>query len=109
MNVLSGVTPLQHILIEILVNYNELHICRSLKAAGVNQRQRDQKKFLWYNLYSWLVPLILTVITIIIHDTDAVPDEFMPKIGKTQCFFETSIPAFLIIFFILIYFIYLFI
>ncbi|XP_017780275.1 PREDICTED: G-protein coupled receptor Mth-like isoform X1 [Nicrophorus vespilloides] len=60
----------------------------TMKLIKVGNKRRDRKRFIFYNLYGWGVPTVLTLITYVIYKTDCVPDPIKPVIGRGTCFFQ---------------------
>jgi G protein-coupled receptor Mth (Methuselah protein) len=49
---------------------------------------KDQKRFIFYCLYAFGVPIILTLIIIIIDKTQFIPESFRPNMGVNRCWIE---------------------
>lgn len=49
-----------------------------------------RKKFFYYCLYGWGMPILLTILKITLQYTNIVPQEYRPNIGTKTCFFDTD-------------------
>ncbi|XP_011179744.1 probable G-protein coupled receptor Mth-like 2 [Zeugodacus cucurbitae] len=49
----------------------------------------EHKRLLYYSLYAWGLPAVMTIITVIIQYS-SLPDELKPGIGDTVCFLKTN-------------------
>ncbi|XP_013792846.1 uncharacterized protein LOC106476765 [Limulus polyphemus] len=48
---------------------------------------RQWRRFLGYSLYSWLTPVILVVVTVVIEQQENVSNEYKPGFGLYHCWF----------------------
>ncbi|XP_054283083.1 G-protein coupled receptor Mth2-like [Macrosteles quadrilineatus] len=46
------------------------------------------RKFLWYSLYAWLVPLAITSVTFLVDNYKLVPQGILPNMGLRYCWFH---------------------
>ncbi|KAK7870937.1 hypothetical protein R5R35_012158 [Gryllus longicercus] len=47
----------------------------------------EQSKFLWYSLYAWGGPAVITAVAIALEFAEGLPDHIVrPDLGKTSCF-----------------------
>lgn len=46
----------------------------------------EEKRFLYYSLFAWGIPLLLDLIYIIMDSVDSTPDFLKPNAGQTMCF-----------------------
>ncbi|XP_065163880.1 uncharacterized protein [Atheta coriaria] len=60
----------------------------TMRVLNVQNKRKDQKKFLYYNLYAWGVPIIICGFAVTAHIFKFLPDEYSPHIGKVKCYFE---------------------
>lgn len=59
-----------------------------------NNSTREWRKFLWYSLYGWGSPLIITIITVCLEFAENLPESVIrPDFGRKSCWMETA-PAF---------------
>ncbi|KAB0797182.1 hypothetical protein PPYR_08176 [Photinus pyralis] len=74
----------------------------SMRVDGINQKKRERKRFLWYCLYSWTIPLVITLSAFTVQEFKSSLPESMeplaPALGDFSCFFEesTNLVAFLV-------------
>ncbi|KAF5289044.1 hypothetical protein FQA39_LY03923 [Lamprigera yunnana] len=66
----------------------------SMRVDGINQRKRERRRFIYYCLYSWSIPLVITLSAYFVQDFRySLPDfmkPFVPTLGEFSCFFEES-------------------
>lgn len=46
----------------------------------------EKKQLLWYQVYAYGLPLILTIIIFVIDNIKSLPEHFQPNIGVVSCF-----------------------
>lgn len=61
---------------------------RSIRATGINHKEKERKKFLLYSLCALSFPLLWTTFTIICFLTNFLPESITPQLGKHRCFLE---------------------
>ncbi|XP_055853658.1 G-protein coupled receptor Mth2 [Episyrphus balteatus] len=69
----------------------------SQRAHSMNNKHN--KKFIFYSLYGWGLPSLLTTITICLTKFDILSDHLRPKFGKGRCWFEHTLAKSQLIFF----------
>ncbi|KAF5285726.1 hypothetical protein FQR65_LT02254 [Abscondita terminalis] len=66
----------------------------SMRVDIINQKKRERRRFLYYCLYSWSIPLIITLTTYAVQSfKQSLPESmkpFIPTLGEFSCFFEES-------------------
>ncbi|KAL7044183.1 hypothetical protein ACKWTF_001819 [Chironomus riparius] len=71
----------------------------SVRASQGIRRTKEMKRFVYYSLYAWGFPFLMTIFTSMMNIYDVLPEKFKPKIGVTKCWFEEqSSPGHLIFF-----------
>uniref|UniRef100_A0A1E1WCB0 G-protein coupled receptors family 2 profile 2 domain-containing protein n=2 Tax=Pectinophora gossypiella TaxID=13191 RepID=A0A1E1WCB0_PECGO len=56
--------------------------------GGSSNKRRERKRFAWYGLYAWGVPLVLTSITIAMQFSNDLPSHIIrPGFGSRRCWF----------------------
>ncbi|KAL0273599.1 UNVERIFIED_CONTAM: hypothetical protein PYX00_006232 [Menopon gallinae] len=64
---------------------------RSVRAARMNPSSKEKVQFLWYSLYSWSMPSLLTGLCAAAdYVPDFVPPSIKPDIGIETCWFSKS-------------------
>ncbi|KAF2890778.1 hypothetical protein ILUMI_15395 [Ignelater luminosus] len=73
-----------------------------MRIQGIHQKKKEFKRFLWYCLYAFSVPALITGGALTMQELgDTVPHAlkpFVPRLGGFNCFFEqnTNTAAFLV-------------
>ncbi|KAK4879826.1 hypothetical protein RN001_007972 [Aquatica leii] len=66
----------------------------SMRVDGINQKKRERRRFLYYCLYSWTIPLVITLTAFSVQCfKQSLPESmkpFVPTLGEFSCFFEES-------------------
>ncbi|XP_072393650.1 G-protein coupled receptor Mth2-like isoform X1 [Diabrotica undecimpunctata] len=57
---------------------------------GTNYREAELRKFIFYSIYAWGTPLILTLITLLFSEWKVLPFAIQPYIGNVKCFFDVK-------------------
>lgn len=70
-------------------NFAFYFVFRTVRDFG-NQRQRERRKFLKYNLIAWSVPIFCVIVTIIFEKYKYLPANFTPQIGTGMCLIQKS-------------------
>jgi G protein-coupled receptor Mth (Methuselah protein) len=68
-------------------------MCYDLWSAfkvGMTSRGSDKKRFLFYCLYAFGVPILFIFIVYIIDSTEFIPKDYRPEIGLFRCYIKTS-------------------
>lgn len=64
----------------------ETFFCR----GGVRLRRGDRKKFLFYCLYAFGTPALLTGLVLLIDLMDLIQDKYQTQMGKERCWLQNS-------------------
>lgn len=56
-----------------------------------NKLHTHKKRFLWYNIVAWSVPLVLIAFSVLDYIYYFLPDSIHITVGNTQCVFENNI------------------
>ena len=56
-----------------------------------NSRTKEFKKFIWFSLYAWGFPCLMTFFIFTMDSQEYLPDVFKPNIGKRSCWFGMKI------------------
>lgn len=48
----------------------------------------ERKRFIYYNIYAWSVPAVITGMCLIADNTTILPEMFRPNVGYQTCFFD---------------------
>lgn len=51
------------------------------------QRREQRKRFIWYSVYGWGLPTILTLITASLSRSDVLSENIRPNFGNGRCWF----------------------
>ncbi|GBN99024.1 G-protein coupled receptor Mth2 [Araneus ventricosus] len=108
--VLSGIVQLNCFLVAFFcTNVMAFDVWRSLRMAtsklAVSSKNKKKIQFIVYTIYSWGVPLIITVTVVILDNMDGVPSWIKPGIGDNMICWLTnksakiiffSVPAFIL-------------
>nr|CAH7749254.1 unnamed protein product [Callosobruchus chinensis] len=54
----------------------------------VDKKKRDLRRFLYYSLYGWTMPLLLTSLPALFHYVDILPDPIRVEMAITKCIIE---------------------
>lgn len=84
-------------------NVMAFDVWRTLKLATeklvIRSQSSGKRQFVWYSLYAWGGPLIITTISVIVDNYDGIPEVFKPGYGKYDiCWMNNRIAK--IIFFV---------
>ncbi|KAJ8867945.1 hypothetical protein PR048_031754 [Dryococelus australis] len=56
-----------------------------------SRQQRENRRFLWYNLYSWSLAALVVIVTWAVdYAGDAIPLQIRPLIGNDTCFYSSE-------------------
>lgn len=56
--------------------------------GGSRGRTSERRKFLYYSLYGWGVPLALLAFVLLVDHTDFMHETFRPRFGQQRCLFS---------------------
>lgn len=56
----------------------------------MQQKLKERKRFLFYSLYAWGVPLVLTGQAVAAQFSGLVPEYVNPQVGDEKCFFSNN-------------------
>lgn len=59
------------------------------------RKTKEFKQFIFYSIYAWGVPFLITIITFLVEFYDIVPETFRPNIGEKSCWFNREYKKYL--------------
>lgn len=51
------------------------------------RKGKDLKRFVYYSIYAWGFPCLLTIFTFMMDSYNIIDKKYKPNIGKTSCWF----------------------
>lgn len=71
------------------------NFCRSSKSiSSLQARGKELKRFMWYSLYGWGFPLLLTVVPLLFYHIQVLPDSIQIFINEKKCFVHRGMDIF---------------
>lgn len=67
-------------------NISFIFYYRSTESTNIIKRAQH-RRFLWYSLYGWGMPTVLTSITASLSKSDVLPENIRPMFGHGRCWF----------------------
>lgn len=82
-----------HVCVSLLIVIKLVFSPRSIRDMAGLRQKRDQRRFLYYTLYSLSIPLALTTYTGVVDYWNLYGSEsqFDPDIGHKKCFFSCKL------------------
>lgn len=71
---------------------NLLKFCffSSMRMTHGMRRSKEVKRFIYYSLYAWGFPFLMTILTFLADMYAVIPKEIKPDIGKSSCWFDSK-------------------
>lgn len=51
--------------------------------------QQNHRRFIYFSIYGWGMPMIWTVFTLLVTKYDILPAAWTPNVGQTTCFLSS--------------------
>lgn len=61
-----------------------------MRASRVIRRNKEWRRFVYYSMYAWGVPLLLTLITLFFNRYHLLPPQWAPNVGGNICWFQSE-------------------
>lgn len=86
--VLRHLVYIQVIMINLIICSND-NLKKKINRGGISRgRGGDSRRFLYYVLYAFGCPILITTIVYLIDIFQLVPEGFLPNIGKRRCWMQ---------------------